>query len=382
MLRKILFWTHLALGLTFALPIGILALTGALIAYEPQIVAWTDARLHKVEAPPSGQKLSLDSLARLAQATRPAKLTSLAVPSDPAASVQASFGREGNLYLDPWTGEVLGSEGRAHRVLHFLEEIHRWLGSREIGSPVTGAAVLACLCLALSGLFLWWPRSLRAARNVLWPKGGLKGKARDWQWHNAFGALALPCLVLLCLTGSVFSWKWAEALLFRSVGSEPPKAQTAMRPSPGKEAPASERPGKEARGKGGKSGRDAKATPVAWQAALDTVLPRVQSPWEVVVLRTGQKPGEPLSAMVRSPGAHRAVGATFKLGPKGEVVAVTKSRSDAGSRLRRLMKPLHTGQYFGVPGQTAMFLTSLACAVLVWTGAALSLRRFRRRTAA
>lgn len=372
MLRKILFWTHLSLGLAFALPIGIMALTGALIAFEPQIVGWTDARLRTVEVPASGQKLSLDSLAQIAQAERPAKLTGLNVPADPSASVQASFGREGNLYLDPWTGAVLGSEGRAYRVLHFLEEIHRWLGSREIGGPVTGVAVLACLVLALSGLFLWWPRSLRAARNVLWPKARLKGKARDWQWHNAFGALALPCLVLLCLTGSVFSWKWAEALLFRSVGSEPPKAQAAGRPAPGKDA----------RGKGGKSGRDARAAPVAWQAALDTVLPRIHSPWGVLVVRTGQKPGEALTAMVRAPGAHRAVGVTFKLGSKGEVVAVTTSRNDAGSRLRRLMKPLHTGQHFGAIGQTAMFLTSLACALLVWTGTALSLRRFRRRAAA
>lgn len=373
MLKKILFWAHLSLGLLFALPIGIMALTGALIAYEPQIVGWTDAPLRTVAVPTSGQKLSLDSLARIAQAARPAKLTSLTVSASPDASVQAGFGKEGNLYLDPWTGAVLGSEGTAYKVLHFVEEIHRWLGSRELGGPVTGAAVLACLFMALSGLFLWWPRSLRAARNVLWPKGHLKGKARDWQWHNAFGALALPCLVLLCLTGSVFSWKWAEALLFRSVGSEPPKAQATARPAPGKESPSGERTGKGPRGKG------AKAAPVAWQAAMDTVLPRVLSPWGTLVLRTGQKPGEALSVMARAPKAHKSDGVTFKLGSKGEVTAVTKSRNDAGSRLRRIMKPLHTGQYFGVLGQTAMFLTSLSCAMLVWTGAALSLRRFRRR---
>ncbi|MEN9354726.1 MAG: hypothetical protein RL318_2051 [Fibrobacterota bacterium] len=373
MLKKFLFWAHLSLGLLFALPIGIMALTGALIAYEPQIVGWTDASLRNVAVPTSGQKLSMDSLAKIAQATRPAKLTSLTLSPKPTASVQATFGKEGNLYLDPWTGAVLGSEGTTWKVLHFVEEIHRWMGSREIGGPVTGAAVLACLFMAVSGLFLWWPRSLKAARHVLWPRSGLSGKARDWQWHNAFGVLALPCLVLLCLTGSVFSWKWAEALLFRSVGSEPPKAQVSAPPAANKDGKPKEKSDK------GPRSKVTKDAPVAWQAALDTVLPRIRSPWGVIVLRTGQKSGEPFSVMARAPGAHKSDGVTFKLGSTGQVTAVSKSRNDAGSRLRRIMKPLHTGQYFGILGQTAMFLTSLSCALLVWTGTAMSLRRFRRR---
>jgi hypothetical protein len=169
------------------------------------------------------------------------------------------------------------------------------------------------------------------------------------------------------------SWKWAEALLYRSVGSEVPKAQASARPAAGKNPSSKELPGKGPRREG------SKATPVAWQAAFDTVLPRIHSPWGVIVLRTGQKPGEPFSVMARAPKAHKSDGVTFKLGSEGEVTAVARSRNDAGSRLRRLMRPLHTGQYLGVLGQTAMFLTSLSCALLIWTGSAMSLRRFRRR---
>jgi len=48
---------------------------------------------------------------------------------------------------------------------------------------------------------------------------GLRGKARDWNWHNVLGIwCALPLLVIV-LTGVVMSFDWANAMLFRLTGS-------------------------------------------------------------------------------------------------------------------------------------------------------------------
>ena len=60
---------------------------------------------------------------------------------------------------------VLGSGSRVHDAMHVIEDWHRWLGSRDVGRPYTGACNLAFLGLAISGLYLWWPR--RWTRHVL-----------------------------------------------------------------------------------------------------------------------------------------------------------------------------------------------------------------------
>jgi len=368
MIRKIFFWSHLTLGLLAALPLLVMALTGALIAFEPQLVAWSESDRRTVAIPPVGQKLSLDSLAAIARAARPGKLTALSVGDSPDRSVAASFGREESLYLDPWSGKVLGSESEMRKALRFMEEIHRWLGSREIGRPVTGTTALLCLLLSLSGLWLWWPRNLRAAYNVLWPRKGLAGRARDWQWHNAFGILSWPCLVALSLTGSVMSWPWAEALLFRSVGSEPPKREVGTRDRSAR-APGGERDGN----------RQARSPTVSFQAAFDTTSTRMRSPWETMTLRLPQKPKEPVQVQVRTAGSAGPAPLTIRIDARsGAFVGIERPSQDAGSRLRRLVKPLHTGELFGIAGQVAMFLVSLACAMLIWTGASLSWRRLRR----
>ena len=67
----------------------------------------------------------------------PANLTVLA---DPSAPVQAGFGREKTLFLDPYTGAVLGEGSRpAHAFFSSVEAWHRWLGTsagnRGFGGP-------------------------------------------------------------------------------------------------------------------------------------------------------------------------------------------------------------------------------------------------------
>ena len=69
---------------------------------------------------------------------------------------------------------------------------------------------------------------------------------------------------------------------------------------------------------------------------------------------------------------------------------VVKSESFAdlgpGRRLRSWLRFAHTGEIYGIPGQTIAGLVSAGGAVLVYTGIALALRRFsawlRRRSGA
>jgi len=52
------------------------------------------------------------------------------------------------------------------------------------------------------------------------------------------------------------------------------------------------------------------------------------------------------------------------------------SDSSPGRRLRSWLRFAHTGEYYGLPGQTVAGLVSAGGVVLVWTGLALAFRRF------
>jgi uncharacterized iron-regulated membrane protein len=61
----------------------------------------------------------------------------------------------------------------------------------------------------------------------------------------------------------------------------------------------------------------------------------------------------------------------------GDVVRIEAfDEQSAGRRLRSFLRFAHTGEYFGLAGQTIAGIASLGGVVLVWTGLALALRRF------
>ena len=83
---------------------------------------------------------------------------------------------------------------------------------------------VAFLVLAISGLYLWWPRkwSREAWRAITAMRFNLKGKARDWNWHNAVGFWTAPILIVLTLTAMPISYRWAGDLIYKVTGSTPP----------------------------------------------------------------------------------------------------------------------------------------------------------------
>ena len=88
------------------------------------------------------------------------------------APVRVAYGREKTVYVDPYTGAVLGQGARRMRAFfRGVTDWHRWLAQsgdgRDRGKMITGAANLGFLFLVLSGLYLWFPRS--------WTRGAFRG---------------------------------------------------------------------------------------------------------------------------------------------------------------------------------------------------------------
>ena len=83
-------------------------------------------------------------------------------------------------------------------------------------------------------------------------------------------------------------------------------------------------------------------------------------------------------AIDRGTGGQPQLRSTATFDQEGRLVATeTFGDQSLGRRIRSVMRFAHTGEVLGLTGQTAAGLVSAAAVVMVWTGLALSWRRFR-----
>jgi uncharacterized iron-regulated membrane protein len=271
--------------------------------------------------------------------TRPAAIT---VKADPAASVIVNLGRENTVFVNPYTGELLGGLSTTHHFMPDIVQWHRWLGmegeGRDTGKAITGACNLAFFWLAVTGVYLWWPQSWkwRGLKTSLLFNFRLTGKARDWNWHNVIGFWSSSVLVVLTLTAAVMSYPSANDLLYTLTGSEPPSR--AQRPG----GPAL----RAARGSSSDEGKTS-AKPAACLAVLLAAAQRQVPGWTTLMMRFPPRPGAPVSVSVVEPDAphpfarsqltlNRATGDVVKWEPYSD--------NSAGRKLRSWFRGLHTGE--------------------------------------
>jgi len=446
MARKTLFWIHLIAGLIAGVFIAAMCVTGALMSFEKQLLAWAEADVRRVEVPAGAVRLPLTEIQAEARAAREDKRpSSITVSADPAAAVAVTFGRDDLVYVNPYTAAVAEPSATTLRsVLKFALGLHRWLAlegeARDIAKLVIGIANLFFLCLIITGIILWWPRSLtwRGFKAVMVLNLKATGKARDWNWHNSLGFWALPILAVISFSAIPISFRWGGTLVSVLAGESPsaqqgpggaPQAPTLPAPSPGTkrldvdallQVAANATPewktitlrleAPQRRGQGGQQGggqREGRRTEgegprregEAGKPSTAPSTPSTSAPAPAAMaLADGKASGMAKPAAEAQPKpAPQALGVSVSradawprtattslwLNPYTGQVLSTEHFSDqtASRRLRTWLRYLHTGEALGWPGQLAALLGALTGLVLVYTGFALSWRRFFRKKA-
>ena len=368
-LRKIIFWCHLPVGVTAGIVILIMSVTGVLLAYEKQITSWADTRGYRA-APPAHETrhLPVETLAAKAREARGANPTAITLKSDPEAPAEIAFGRETSLFVNPYSGHVLGEGSqRARSFFRTVTDWHRWLGAkgdnRNVARAITGACNLGFLFLVASGFYLWWPRSwnLKAVRNVTWFRRGLPAKARDFNWHNTIGFWSAIPLFIIVISAVVISYTWAGNLVYRIVGETPPAPRANQQP---------------ARTNNGESS----AEPITKLDSAWSVAEQQVNDWRSISLQLPTSVAAPFTFNI-----DRGTGGQPQ--KRGQLVidrttgAVTRwepfSTYTRGRQLRSILRFAHTGEVAGIVGQTIAAIASLGGAVLAFTGLALAFRRLR-----
>ena len=365
--RKITFWLHLISGVFAGIFIFIMCVTGALLSFESNILDYSERDMRVVQMPlENAQHLPIQQLiAKISEAKPNVKPSNITLQNDKSAAATVALGRDGQIFVNPYTGEITGEGAKNWRgFFRVVEDLHRWLAipgdGRFVGKTLNDAANFLFLFLAVSGVYIWFPRRwswkhFKAALTFRWK---ITGKARDFNWHTVIGFWSSFVLIILTATAVVMSYSWANNLVYTMTGSEPPPQQQRPPNAPNNQADA----------------------PDGSPENLDAIWTKAENytTWQSIGLRLPIVKDEVVFTIDEGRYWNKFGRSTLTIDAKTGEVSKWESYGDqnAGRQLRSWIRFTHTGETGGFIGQLISFLACLGGAILVYTGFALAWRRY------
>lgn len=328
----------------------LLALTGCIMAFESDI----DRLLHPslLQVTPSGEALPLTTLAaHVAGMMRPyERIENYILPRKPESScaftLAASGRRPRQIFVNPYTGRVLGSLS----VVRFVLVAH---AIHESSDMMMGCAAILLMSSVVSGIYLWWPLkrikiALHGSRRLLY-----------FGLHNSVGFFSSLFLLIFALTGAYMAFgNWTVPVTYKLTGSKPLPDDP---PSIAVAGAASISPDR------------------ALNVARD-FLPAAIPLWVVIP----EEKTDAYLVKMRFPEDHSSNGASIVWVDQfsGKVLGAWDSRTAPVARkIERANRDIHSGDIWGYSGRALACLMSMALVIQAITGPYLWWRRKRNKNA-
>lgn len=352
--RKFWLQVHLWLGLVTALPVSAVSVSGAALAFAPELHRWDQPELYRVEV--GGERMSPVAIAERIRAEYPdVDIFGVSLFDEaerPATGWVTGRTRAGEdrffrLHVDPYTGRI-AEDTTDGGVAGLMERIHRTLTAGTLGRWIVTASSFLLMVISIVGLYLWWPmrgttvRRFRTLRDAL-------------SWHNVLGLVVFPVLIAMSFTGLQLPLQSVMNPTIRAVTGSPPPPET-----PGSAAPA-----------------DTSARPIGLPRAVGIVAGDYP---DARITGFGEAGGDDGSyrVRVRRPGDFNARGwlEVFVDRYRGEILERRDTYAySPASAYSQLWFQLHTGEIFGDPGRVLWALSCLLVPVIAGTGVVIWLRK-------
>lgn len=213
-LHRSIFRLHFYAGILVAPFLLILSVTGTIYLFNTEIddAVFGDWRFASASGPHLTPELMVDG-ALAAYPDSKATRVDLPVAPDRTAVVHLTplDGEPFRVYVDPVTGEALGSFIYSETLVGFADKMHGSLMIGDRGSNIVELAACWAIALIVSGLYLWWPRGGSAIWGVFLPRR-LSGRMMWREVHSVVGMWASVFILFLILTGLPWSVHWSGHL--------------------------------------------------------------------------------------------------------------------------------------------------------------------------
>lgn len=198
---------HFYAGIIFAPLIIMLAVTGAIYLYKPQIENWIYKDYYYIQA--GQQKMTPSKQIAEVKKVYPEAIITRYQPSfkpDRTAEVGLQNGNQSfTVFVNPYDGKIVGQLNDADRLMDKIEKLHGELMIGTVGDRLVELAACWAIILLITGMYLWWPRERKSLFGSFIPRL-TKGKRLFWRDIHAVTALWLSAFVtLLIITGLPWS---------------------------------------------------------------------------------------------------------------------------------------------------------------------------------
>lgn len=192
---------HFHAGLLCIPVVIVLAATGSIFLFKPQIDAFADRAVDSL--PLAGHRASGEQHIAAALASQPgSKLFVYEIPEQPDDAVRVHlYGADGAgriVYVHPETLAVLKTVPHAARFTEIVRTLHANLLAGRTGALLIELAAGWAVVMILTGLFLWWPRESHGFAGALYPRLRM-GRRVFWRDLHAVTGLWISLLALFLL---------------------------------------------------------------------------------------------------------------------------------------------------------------------------------------
>lgn len=281
-------------------------------------------------------------------------------PKAPGYFYFSEYERWHRVFVNPYTAKVTGVMDMRYEPVYLFRVMHQQLLLRyQVGHLIVAISSLVFILMIISGLILWFPKNKAAFKQRFKIKWNAKFKRLNHDLHNVGGFYVQPFLLILIITGLIWSFRWWQQGINFALGVSTIKAVEVPAP-----------PAFSSQQVDGNS----------LDNAVSQIFKRYQN-----------KHLQELSVILRGPN-HIVAYSTYWDGsilPKSdelyydvtngkEFFTIGNEQMHAGQKLRNLNYPIHVGSLCGWPTKILAFMVCLFSASLPITGLLIWLGRKKK----
>lgn len=361
---------HLYLSLAAGVFIMIACVTGSIMVFEEDIEHTLHCERYFIEK--QNTQLPLDKLITAAEKNIPnSKASAIKIYQDSLRTAEINLSIESKIeakekgkstltaFLNPYNGKIIAVYNKRESFFFKVEMLHRFLLGKKggIGQYVMGYSAFFFLFILVSGIILWWPKTKSALSQRLKIKWDGNGKRLLRDLHTVTGFYTSIFLLVMVITGLVMSFKWVNNGLFVITTSKietpkPPQSVLINQPTV-----STEKVNQLVKNNFKKADFYTVKIP---KDALDI--------FTVLILEKGNKPNQ--------------LNTYYMDQYHGNMLGQLRfSEKNLGQRIRSYIKPIHTGELFGMPSKILSFIICLLTLTFPVTGVMMWLNRLKKRKA-
>jgi uncharacterized iron-regulated membrane protein len=185
-----------------------IGITGSLLVFEPELNHLIHPNLFKVT---EGKKVTYQqALDTVSNKYPKGEIQRVYTPDEPDAKGVYLFRiKEGekqqSIYVDPGTGQINGILGDK-ALFNIILDFHLSLLLEDFkGENIVGIIGFLFFFITLSGIYLWWP-GIKKWTNGFRMRRNKNVFVKNYDFHKVIGAVSIPFLLIVSLTGALFSY--------------------------------------------------------------------------------------------------------------------------------------------------------------------------------